>query len=685
MRLGIPSLIQHLKDNKSAIRTSVGKTLQTLFGYGQLCLSYWFHFLTHFIPEDTRDVIFRMRPPNSWLEYLQDTDVDALQVFTGICCFLIGEGQPTHTISDDLLGGFQVVGESGVSAQQLFLGSENLVYILDKVENNPLTINNHAAWGTVYDIDTNIATPLEVTTNTFCAGGAILGNGDWVSIGGNQAVDPGGNTSTSQTGNNTYQNSDGAFAVRTITPGPEGNWYDDPAMDLKSKRWYPTLEPMIDGRAFVLGGDQWGGFVNDVNNSNPTYEFWPRYDGETSIGSPILLNTLPANLYPIAHLLPSNTILLNINRAAAILDTNANAEYPLPEVPHAVRTYPASASSVLLPLTPANGWNATVMYCGGSDISKEDWLSTTLALISVPASASCIKISPATQNDFEDEDSLPVGRVMGSAILLPDGTVLVVNGANTGVAGYAGNAAQQAWSVDDGFSDMPVLRPIIYDPSRPSGQKWSDAGLQESTVPRMYHSSATLLPDGSVLVAGSNPHPDYSPNKTYPTEYRVERFYPLYYNKRRPEPSGIPSSISYGGSYFELGLTLDDLFGDVQNLNKLKIVLMKTGYSTHAINFGMRSAELDHTFTLNADSTGRADGSAGITLHVSQAPPNVAILPPGTAWFFVVVDGVPSVGAKVMVGTGQIGNQPTADVEALPESSTLEDQNWMIQRSFGQP
>lgn len=75
MRLGIPSLIQHLKDNKSAIRTSVGKTLQTLFGY-----------------EDTRDVIFRMRPPNSWLEYLQDTDVDALQVFTGICCFLIGEG-----------------------------------------------------------------------------------------------------------------------------------------------------------------------------------------------------------------------------------------------------------------------------------------------------------------------------------------------------------------------------------------------------------------------------------------------------------------------------------------------------------------------------------------------------------------------------------------------------------------
>ena len=36
-------------------------------------------------------------------------------------------GQPTHTISDDLLGGFEVVGNSGVSAQQLFLGTETLV------------------------------------------------------------------------------------------------------------------------------------------------------------------------------------------------------------------------------------------------------------------------------------------------------------------------------------------------------------------------------------------------------------------------------------------------------------------------------------------------------------------------------------------------------------------------------
>lgn len=123
---------------------------------------------------------------------------------------------------------------------------------------------------------------------------------------------------------------------------------------------------------------------------------------------------------------------------------------------------------------------------------------------------------------------------------------------------------------------------------------------------------------------------------------------------------------------------MDDLFNDIRNAAKVKIVLMKTGYSTHAINFGMRMAELDHSFTVSEQTTRGANNSTetsitGVTLHVCQAPPNVAILPPGTAWFFVVVDGVPSVGVRVMVGTGVIGDQPTSDVEALPEGSTIID------------
>lgn len=90
---------------------------------------------------------------------------------------------------------------------------------------------------------------------------------------------------------------------------------------------------------------------------------------------------------------------------------------------------------------------------------------------------------------------------------------------------------------------------------------------------------------GSVLVSGSNPNPDYTvgPNVKYPTEYRTEIFYPLYYNERRPQPQGIIAQFSYGGSSFNISLDSDDLFGDAQNVETAKVVIIRTGFSTHAM------------------------------------------------------------------------------------------------------
>lgn len=73
---------------------------------------------------------------------------------------------------------------------------------------------------------------------------------------------------------------------------------------------------------------------------------------------------------------------------------------------------------------------------------------------------------------------------------------------------------------------------------------------------------------------------------------------------------------------------------------------------------GQRYVQLNHTYTYNKD------GSA--VLHVSQLPPNPAILVPGPALMFVVVNGIPSVGTPVMVGNGQIGAQAIAAVQDLP-------------------
>lgn len=64
-------------------------------------------------------------------------------------------------------------------------------------------------------------------------------------------------------------------------------------------------------------------------------------------------------------------------------------------------------------------------------------------------------------------------------ILLPDGTILFINGARTGSAG-----GLQA--------DDPVLVPMIYNPNGPAGSRFTS--MPATTIPRMYHSVATLLP-----------------------------------------------------------------------------------------------------------------------------------------------------------------------------------------------
>jgi hypothetical protein len=314
----------------------------------------------------------------------------------------------------------------------------------------------------------------------------------------------------------------------------------------------------------------------------------------------------------------------------------------------------------MMPLTPANNYTATVMYCGGTNLNDSQWLQPGLALIDIMADASCIKITPATSLDWQEEDYLPEGRVMGNAILLPDGTVFVVNGALQGVAGYAD--VTQPWADQDSLADNPAYTPVIFDPTRPAGSRWHRDGLKPSTIARMYHSSATLLPDGSVFIAGSNPHADFTPDKLYPTNYQVEIFYPLYYNSRRPQPVGIPTNISYGGPSFDIQLSQDDLNGNATTyVSQIKVVLVRTGFSTHALNFGMRNVELDYTYQINTD------GSA--TIHVAQAPPNAAVITPGPAWFFVVVDGVPSVGVQVMVGSGSLGTQTMGPQTVLVASS----------------
>ena len=84
--------------------------------------------------------------------------------------------------------------------------------------------------------------------------------------------------------------------------------------------------------------------------------------------------------------------------------------------------------------------------------------------------------------------------------------------------------------VGDSNADYPALVPVLYNPTAAQGSRFSSKGMPTANLARMYHSSASLMPSGAVMVAGSNPHGEVTVGKKqqYPTQYNVEEIRPGY-------------------------------------------------------------------------------------------------------------------------------------------------------------
>jgi hypothetical protein len=177
----------------------------------------------------------------------------------------------------------------------------------------------------------------------------------------------------------------------------------------------------------------------------------------------------------------------------------------------------------------------------------------------------------------------------------------------------------------------------------------------------MYHSSAILLGDGSVLISGSNPNKDVTLNTMWGTTYEVEKFYPSWYSSARPQASGWPSSLTYGGDYWNITYTPTSSSVDP---GSVKVVVIRTGFSTHGMNMGQRYLELATSYT-------KLEETGAITMHVSQMPPNANIFQPGPAMIFLVENGVPSMGKLLTIGSGAIETQSILAASVLPGSAVI--------------
>lgn len=258
------------------------------------------------------------------------------------------------------------------------------------------------------------------------------------------------------------------------------------------------------------------------------------------------------------------------------------------------------------------------------------FIETTLTPCKDPKAAtdaSCGRIGPLAANPKWEMDAMPQGRGGVEGTLLPDGTVLWLNGANLGAQGF-----QQA--------SRPTLQALLYSPEKALGQRWST--LASSTIPRLYHSVALLLLDGTIMVAGSNPveQPKDVPDAQDPfvTEWRVENYTPPYLQgeaaNRRPENIVLSSKNLRPGQTFQIS------FNAKGAARKVSVVLYHGGFVTHSLHMGHRMVVLD--------VTGFTAGAGGKNLQVTMPPTN-NIAPPGPYVVYVLVDGVPGIGQFVMV------------------------------------
>lgn len=220
---------------------------------------------------------------------------------------------------------------------------------------------------------------------------------------------------------------------------------------------------------------------------------------------------------------------------------------------------------------------------------------------------------------------------------LPDGTILILNGAQHGVAGFGRYRQYRKTYISfltaSGLADDPNLNAILYDPSQPVNARISI--MANTTVARLYHSEAILLADGRVMVSGSDPQ-----DGVHPEEYRVEVFTPPYLLSGLPQPNFTVENIDWG---YNEAITFTVTSGSTASL---RVSLLGLVVSTHGNSMGQR------TFFPEVSCTGN-----NCTLIT---PLNANVCPP--AWFqMFVLDGpTPSVAQFVRIGgdPAGIGNWP---------------------------
>jgi len=433
-----------------------------------------------------------------------------------------------------------------------------------------------------------------LTYDVFCSGTSMLGDG--------RALVVGGTSDYSFTGE----------ARASIFDPVTGRFLQSQSM--ADGRWYGTATTLGDGRVLAFSG------LGQSGATNNTVEIYDLRSAGAGWSSPTAAPFTPP-LYPRMVLLPGGNVFYTGHGSGT---SSARGWIFNP----GSRTWTGSASTtrsrsygagVLLSLLPP-AYTPRVIYFGGDSPA-----TNTTELIDLSAASPAWTLGP----------NMSSGRIQMNAILLPDGRVLAEGG-----------------SANNESPSMPGKRADLYDPVSNS---ISSAGT--ASYSRLYHSTATLLADGTVASLGSNPgsRGSYQP--------AIEIYRPPYLFDASDQPivdrpviGAVSSTVLGYGAPFTVS------YSSAAPISSA--VLLRPGSTTHADDMEQRLVGLC------GPSPQPACGGAG-TLSLTT-PPNGNIAPPGYYLLFLLdARGVPSKAAFVQL-TPYSTVPPAGSIDAPAADVTIQ-------------
>jgi hypothetical protein len=473
------------------------------------------------------------------------------------------------------------------------------------------SVDNFAAGSfkaSIWDPVAGTFTTLNVPKDLFCSGHVTLPDGRVLIQGGTKSYPT------------TAGGADYGGLKDSYIFDPDTNTFTK-VSDANEGHWYPTLTELGNGDILMVGGlkeDTTGAVNTEYWSSSAghwlpagqvpqTWSFWGLYphmflmaDGRLFYsGGHVFGNGLPGTGASIYNW-----------QAATIADVPGLRDKDLRD----------QAASVLLP--PAQDQRVLTIGGGNNETNPAANRFTDIIDLKDPNPAythgPLLPQGQVDQGQGKRPQTGAEGKMFVSAVLLPDGKVFETGG---------------------GLHDRadPVYEASFFDPATNTYEE----GLATDPIPRTYHSSAFLLPDGRVMAVGDNPG-----NGTY--NHNVSVYTPPYLLKgARPKiTSVIDGQWTYGDTQ---RITVDRPIA--------KAELIRPAAVTHSSDPNQRFLDLPMT----------VDGN-NIDLNVTSNP-NMA--PPGWYMLFAVdANGIPSVAEWVHLGgpAAMAADAPSAHVHDFADA-----------------